>query len=115
MKKKCPLFLLALVSSQVLASQVITVSRFEIGKANWPFSREEVMLTCLKDGAMFVINPSTLAEYPLNVLAQQRVASGISQGEPISRIQLDAAAKPGQKKSLQAIVSKTRKLCTGPD
>ena len=115
MKKKYSLLLLALVSSQVLANHVITVSRFEVGKADWPFNREEVMLTCLKDGAMFVINPSTLAEYPLNSLAQQRVKSGISKGEPISRIQMDSAAKPGQKKSLQAIISKTSQLCTGGD
>lgn len=112
MKKTGFLLFLALVSSQVLASQVITVSRFEIGKADWPFSREEVMLSCLKDGAMFVINPATLAEYPLNTLAQQRVDSGMSQGEPISRIQLDSADKPGQKKSLQVIIDRTSKLCS---
>lgn len=112
MKKKFSLLLLALATSPVLANQVITVSRFELGKTAWPFTREEVMLTCLKDGAMFVINPSTLAEYPINSIAQHRVDSGLSLGESISRIQLDSPKKPGHKKSLQAIITLTSKLCT---
>ncbi|EHC52622.1 hypothetical protein LTSEHVI_2016 [Salmonella enterica subsp. enterica serovar Hvittingfoss str. A4-620] len=32
--------------SRFEAPQVITVSRFEVGKDKWAFNREEVMLTC---------------------------------------------------------------------
>lgn len=66
LKKVIPACLLLALCSQALAGEIITVSRFEIGKAKWPFTREEVMLTCEKDGALFAINPSTLLQYPLN-------------------------------------------------
>lgn len=69
LKKVIPAILLLSVCGQALAAQIITVSRFEIGKEKWPFNREEVMLTCEKDGAMFAINPSTLMTYPLNDIA----------------------------------------------
>ena len=63
-------------ANALAASEVITVSRFEIGKDKWPFNREEVMLTCTKEHALFAINPSTLMQYPLNDKAAQKVASG---------------------------------------
>ncbi|EPX1598046.1 DUF2511 domain-containing protein, partial [Escherichia coli] len=47
MKKSILAFLLLTSSAAALASpQVITVSRFEVGKDKWAFNREEVMLTC---------------------------------------------------------------------
>ena len=45
------------------APQVITVSRFEVGKDKWAFNREEVMLTCRPGHALYAINPSTLVQY----------------------------------------------------
>ena len=56
--KKMILSLLLLTSSGVAlaAPQVITVSRFEIGKDKWAFNREEVMLTCRPGNALYVIN-----------------------------------------------------------
>ena len=48
---------------------MITVSRFEVGKDKWAFNREEVMLTCRPGNALYVINPSTLVQYPLNDIA----------------------------------------------
>ena len=47
MKKSILAFLLLTSSAAALAApQVITVSRFEVGKDKWAFNREEVMLTC---------------------------------------------------------------------
>ena len=61
MKKSILTFLLLTSSAAALAApQVITVSRFEVGKDKWAFNREEVMLTCRPGNALYVINPSTL-------------------------------------------------------
>ncbi|WP_250692777.1 DUF2511 domain-containing protein, partial [Escherichia coli] len=77
MKKSILTFLLLTSSAAALAApQVITVSRFEVGKDKWAFNREEVMLTCRPGNALYVINPSTLVQYPLNDIAQKEVASG---------------------------------------
>ena len=46
MRKSILAFLLLTSSAAALAApQVITVSRFEVGKDKWAFNREEVMLT----------------------------------------------------------------------
>lgn len=53
MKKSILAFLLLTSSAAALAApQVITVSRFEVGKDKWAFNREEVMLTCRPGNAV---------------------------------------------------------------
>lgn len=105
------LILLACTGSALAAPQVITVSRFEVGKDKWAFNREEVMLTCRPGHALYAINPSTLVQYPLNDTAEQQVASGKSSGQPISIIQIDDPAHPGQKMSLVPFIERADKLC----
>lgn len=105
------LVLLACAGSAFAAPQVITVSRFEVGKDKWAFNREEVMLTCRPGHALYAINPSTLVQYPLNDVAEQQVASGKSNGQPISIIQIDDPANPSQKKSLAPFIERADKLC----
>ena len=111
--KKTVLSLLLLVctGSALAAPQVITVSRFEVGKDKWAFNREEVMLTCRPGHALYAINPSTLVQYPLNETAEQQVASGKSSGQPISIIQIDDPENPGQKMSLAPFIERADKLC----
>ncbi|HEM8627451.1 TPA: YebY family protein [Citrobacter farmeri] len=111
--KKVILPLLLLTSSGVAlaAPQVITVSRFEIGKDKWAFNSEEVMLTCRPGNALYVINPSTLVQYPLNNIAQEQVASGKTNAQPLSVIQIDDPAKPGEKMSLAPFIERAEKLC----
>lgn len=111
LKKAIPTIVLLSVSAQALAAQMITVSRFEIGKEKWPFTREEVMLTCEKDGSYFAINPSTLMQYPLNEKAEARVRAGQVKAQSISVIQADDKAHPGQMMSLQPIIERTSTLC----
>ncbi len=111
MKKIVSTMLLLSLCGQALAAEIVTVSRFEVGKATWPFSREEVMLTCEKDGSLFAINPSTLMQYPLNDKAEVRVKSGQVKAQPISVIQAEDKAHPGQMMSLQPIVERTQALC----
>lgn len=105
------LLLLACSGSALAAPQVITVSRFEVGKDKWAFNREEVMLTCRPGHALYAINPSTLVQYPLNEVAEQQVASGKSSGQPISVIQIDDPAHLGQKMSLTPFIERADKLC----
>lgn len=105
------LVLLATASSAFAAPQIITVSRFEVGKDKWAFNREEVMLTCRPGQALYVINPSTLVQYPLNDIAEQQVASGKSTGQPLSVIQVDDPQNPGQKMSLAPFIERAEKLC----
>ncbi|MEG5983096.1 YebY family protein [Enterobacter kobei] len=105
------LLLLACTGSALAAPQVITVSRFEVGKDKWAFNREEVMLTCRPGHALYAINPSTLVQYPLNEVAEQQVASGKSSGQPIRVIQIDDPAHPGQKMSLTPFIERADKLC----
>ncbi|MBM6604731.1 YebY family protein [Enterobacteriaceae bacterium RIT814] len=105
------LLLLACSATAMAAPQVITVSRFEVGKDKWAFNREEIMLTCRPGQALYAINPSTLVQYPLNEVAQQQVKSGKSSGQPISVIQVDDPANPGQKMSLAPFIERASKLC----
>ena len=105
------LLLMACTGSALAAPQVITVSRFEVGKDKWAFNREEVMLTCRPGHALYAINPSTLVQYPLNDAAEQQVASGKSSGQPISVIQIDDPQQPGVKMSLAPFIERAEKLC----
>ena len=105
------LLLLGCSASALAAPQVITVSRFEVGKDKWAFNREEVMLTCRPGHELYAINPSTLVQYPLNDVAQQQVASGKSNGQPISVIQIDDPSRPGQKMSLAPFIERADSLC----
>ena len=106
MKKSILAFLLLTSSAAALAApQVITVSRFEVGKD------EEVMLTCRPGNALYVINPSTLVQYPLNDIAQKEVASGKTKAQPISVIQIDDPNNPGEKMSLAPFIERAEKLC----
>jgi len=112
LKRAIPTLLLLTLAGQALAAQIITVSRFEIGKDKWPFNREEVMLTCEKDGSLFAINPSTLMQYPLNDKADAQLNAKRVTAQPISVIQAPDKAHPGQMMSLQPIVKRAQTLCT---
>lgn len=111
--KKIVLTLLLLASSgaALAAPQIITVSRFEIGKEKWAFNREEVMLTCRAGNALYVINPSTLVQYPLNAAAEQEVKEKKTNAQPLSVIQIDDPQRPGEKMSLAPFIEKAEKLC----
>lgn len=112
MKKIILSFILLTTTGAALAApQVITVSRFEIGKDKWAFNREEVMLTCRPGNALYVINPGTLVQYPLNAIAEQQVKEGKTQAQPLSVIQIDDPQHSGQKMSLQPFIERAETLC----
>ncbi|MBJ3813700.1 DUF2511 domain-containing protein [Shimwellia pseudoproteus] len=105
------LLLLCSSTAALAAPQIITVSRFEVGKDKWAFSREEVMLTCGQDQALYVINPSTLVQYPLNEEAQKQVDSGKTRAQPIAVILADDPQHPGHKMSLAPFIERAKTLC----
>lgn len=111
--KKIVLTLLLLASSGVAlaAPKIITVSRFEIGKDKWAFNREEVMLTCRSGNALYVINPGTLMQYPLNAAAEQEVKEGKTNAQALSTIRIDAPAHAGRKMSLTPFIERAKTLC----
>ncbi|EOY5376029.1 YebY family protein [Cronobacter dublinensis] len=112
MKKSLLALLMLSCSGMALAApQIITVSRYEIGKDKWAFNREEVMLACRPGDALFAINPSTLMQYPLNDIAEKQLAQGKVTGQPISVIQVDDPAHPNQKMSLAPFIERAQKLC----
>ncbi|AXF75674.1 YebY family protein [Erwinia tracheiphila] len=114
MKKLASLIVVLCFCANATAAEIITVSRFEVGKDNWAFDREEVMLTCARGNALLVINPSTLMQYPLNDIAEQMMKNGQMKGQPVSVIQIDDPQHPGQKKSLGPFVERAQKLCGQP-
>ncbi|MBV4411578.1 YebY family protein [Enterobacteriaceae bacterium YMB-R22] len=111
MKKLLTTLLLAASGAALAAPQIMTVSRFEVGKDKWAFNREEVMLACRPGGALFVINPSTLMQYPLNDVAATQIKEGKTRGQPIDAILADNPAAPGQKMSLAPFIARAQKLC----
>lgn len=67
------------------------------------------MLTCRPGNALYVINPSTLVQYPLNDVARQQVESGKVTAKPIEIIQIDDPAKPGEKNEPGTVCRACRK------
>ncbi|CFQ91972.1 putative periplasmic or exported protein [Yersinia frederiksenii] len=104
------LSLLMLSANAMAAGKIITVSKFEFGK-QWAFNREEVMLECRSGDALFVINPSTLAQYPLNDVAMEQMKSGHVLAKPLDVLLLDDSEKPGQKMSLEPFQKRAMTLC----
>ncbi|CFQ59379.1 putative periplasmic or exported protein [Yersinia frederiksenii] len=104
------LSLLMLSANAMAAGKIITVSKFEFGK-QWAFNREEVILECRSGNALFVINPSTLAQYPLNDIATEQMKSGHVLAKPLDILLLDDSQKPGQKMSLEPFQQRAMILC----
>ncbi|MDA5496815.1 YebY family protein [Yersinia aleksiciae] len=104
------LTLLMLSANAMAAGKIITVSKFEFGK-QWAFNREEVMLECRTGNALFVINPSTLAQYPLNEIATEQMKSGHVLAKPLDVLLLDDNANLGHKMSLEPFQQRAMTLC----
>ncbi|NKI74042.1 DUF2511 domain-containing protein [Dickeya sp. CFBP 2040] len=111
MKKVVPSLVIFMLSAPVLAApQLANLSKLEYG-SRWAFNREEVQLICCPDHAMYVINPSTLVQYPLNDVAREQVSSGRVNASALETILLDNPQNPGQKMSLQPFIDRAQSLC----
>ncbi|CDL80889.1 YebY family protein [Xenorhabdus szentirmaii] len=100
----------SLLSFQGMAAPIETVSKLQFGK-EWAFTREEVMLDCRSGGALFVINPSTLVQYPLNDKATQLVESNKVIAKSLNTILLDDPEHPNQKMSIKPFQKAALALC----
>ena len=104
------LSLLMLSANAMAAGKIITVSKFEFGK-QWASTREEVMLECRAGNALFVINPATLVQYPLNDIATEQMKSGHVLAKPLDVLLLNDSNNPGQKMSLEPFQQRAMALC----
>lgn len=102
--------LLAATNAALAAGGLVNVTKLEYGK-QWAFTREEVTLQCRKDGALFVLNNSTLMQYPLNDIAQAQVTAGQQRAQPLDVILLDDANNPGHKMSTEPFRERAQQLC----
>ncbi|OMQ24395.1 YebY family protein [Serratia oryzae] len=102
--------LLATATSALAADKLINVTKLEYGK-QWAFTKEEVTLQCRKGNALFVLNNSTLMQYPLNDAAQAQVKAGQQRAQPLDVILLDDAHNPGKKMSVEVFRTRAEKLC----
>ena len=87
--------LLATATGALAADKLVNITKLEYGK-QWAFTKEEVTLQCRSGGALFVLNNSTLMQYPLNDAAEQQVKKAIS-AQPLEVLLLDDPAEPGKK------------------
>ncbi len=102
-----PLFLL---SFQNVAAPIETVSKLQFGD-KWAFTREEVMLDCRANQALFVINPSTLVQYPLNDIAAEMMRIGKVNAKSLDIILLNDSKNPAQKMSIEPFQQAALALC----
>ncbi|MFC0225636.1 YebY family protein [Serratia aquatilis] len=103
--------LMVTATGALAADRLVNVTKLEYGK-QWAFTREEVTLQCRKGEALFVLNNSTLMQYPLNKVAEEQVKAGQQRAQPLKVILLDDANNPGQKMSVQPFVERATKLCS---
>ena len=102
--------LLVTTTGAVAADKLVNITKFEYGK-RWAFTKEEVTLQCRKGAALFVLNNSTLMQYPLNEVAQEQVKAGQQRAQPLEMILLDDPEHPGQKMNVQPFRERAQKLC----
>lgn len=99
-----------LSGSALAARTVETVSKAQFGK-QWAFVKEEVQLQCTKDRALFVINASTLAQYPLDEKAAELVKTKKMAAQPLETIVLDDPDNAGHKMSVAPFIERAQQLC----
>lgn len=100
----------ATATSALAADKLVNITKFEYGK-QWAFTKEEVTLQCRKGEALFVLNNSTLMQYPLNEAAEAQVKAGQQRAQSLDVILLDDANNPGHKMSVQPFRERAEKLC----
>ncbi|CDG21174.1 conserved exported protein of unknown function [Xenorhabdus poinarii G6] len=103
-----------LFSFQGVTAPIKTISKLQFGQ-QWAFTREEVMLDCRADGALFVINPSTLMQYPLNDRATQFMKSNQVIASSLDTILLNDPEHPNQKMSIEPFQKVALTLCDQTD
>lgn len=102
--------LLASTSFTVAAAPIETVSKKQFGD-DWPFTREEVMLECRSNGALIVINPATLMQYPLNDVAQAQMEKKEIKAQPIDILLKPIETEKSVEERVEPLKLAAKKLC----
>lgn len=111
MKKYLSIVALCWLALDALAiPSIITVNKKQFGD-KWAFSKEEVQLQCTGEGALFVINESTLVQYPLDERARDLMVHHKVRAQPLEKILLDDPQRPGEKISAIPFIDRARLLC----
>ncbi|WP_420837758.1 DUF2511 domain-containing protein [Arsenophonus endosymbiont of Bemisia tabaci] len=99
-----------MISFPVISSPpIITVSKKQFGD-KWIFKREEVMLECRANGALLVINPSTLMQYLLNSIGAEQMKKSEIIASPLSTILHKPADLSEQKIDITRILKTAQNL-----
>lgn len=101
--------LLATATGALAADKLVNITKLEYGK-QWAFTKEEVTLQCRSGGALFVLNNSTLMQYPLNDAAEQQVKKG-HQRAAAGRDPAGRPCRTGEKMSMAPFIERAEKLC----
>lgn len=106
----CSLLLSGTMSS-AFSAPLTSVSKKQFGD-DWPFTREEVMLECRANGALVVINPATLMQYPLNETATALMNNKEIKAQPIDVLLAPSDTSKTVEERIQPLKEAAEKLCT---
>lgn len=105
----CSLLLGGTVST-AFSAPLTSVSKKQFGD-DWPFTREEVMLECRHNGALVVINPATLMQYPLNSIATELMIKKEIKAQPIDVLLKPTDSTKAVEERILPIKEAAAKLC----
>ncbi len=106
----CSLLLSGIMMGSAIAAPLTTVSKKQFGD-EWPFTREEVMLECRSNGAMVVINPATLMQYPLNDIATSLMEKKEIKAQPIDILLAPKHTDKTAAERIKPLQIEAQKLC----
>lgn len=95
----------------ITAPPIVTVSKKQFADKQI-FKRKEVTLECRTNGALLVINPSTLMQYPLNNIVAEQIKRREIIASPLSAILLEPISLSQQKIDITPILETAQDLCT---
>lgn len=101
-------FLTAIIFAQSALAGIELISKEQLGE-DWPFTTEEMHLSCLAGGAVVVMDVETAEMYPVNGVAIGQ--SKRNAMKPLSDIWLDDPEIQGAKISVSRIIESGLKLC----
>ncbi|EKT63648.1 DUF2511 domain-containing protein [Providencia burhodogranariea] len=102
--------LLACAAFSAAAAPIESVSKKQFGD-DWPFTREEVMLECRSNGALIVINPATLVQYPLNDVARNQMERKEIKAQPIDVLLKPIETEKNTEERVLPLKLAAEKLC----
>ncbi len=101
-------FLAAIIFAQSALAGIELISKEQLGEG-WPFTTEEMHLSCLAGGAVVVMDVDTAEMYPVNGVANGQAKRNAM--KPLSDIWLDDPDISGVKISLSRVINLGLKLC----